>query len=145
MPCTNAAFRLAARLAPGDGGGARQALASLSTALAEAKQSGNREQELLPSGRALRRMIELALDGATASDWDALEADAEQFLSGQPLIEFYLVRAGVDSARGRTDAAARSLGHAAQHAERIPTVMRSRIERELTAAQSQIAQRNLAS
>lgn len=92
---------------------------------------------MVPSEGVFCTMIDLATRGADDAEWDALEAESERFSIGQEYIEVLEMRAVSALRRGLHEQARRQLEKALAAADRIPNVMRARLERQLAAARAQ--------
>jgi len=101
-----------------------------------ARARDDREFELLPSEEVFYAMVDLATQDAREREWEALRAQASSCLTGQDLIEVLEMRARAAQRQGLHDVARQAFQDALEVAERVPNVMRSRIERELDALRS---------
>jgi tetratricopeptide (TPR) repeat protein len=91
---------------------------------------------MVPSEGVFCKMIDLATRGADDVEWDELEAESERFSIGQEYIEVLEMRAISALRRGLHEQASRQLERALAAADRIPNVMRARLERQLAAARA---------
>ena len=110
---------------------ARAILAEIRARAARARERGDREIELLPGEQAFFTMVDLATRHSDEPEWDALQAQAGQCLTGQDLIEVLEMRARAAQRARRQEGARRAFQEALGIAKCVPNVMRERIEREL--------------
>jgi len=99
-----------------------------------ARAADQHDTLMVPSEDVFCTMIDLATRGADDAEWDALEARSERFSIGQEYIEVLEMRAVSALRRGQREQASRQLEKALAAADRIPNVMRARLERQLAAA-----------
>jgi hypothetical protein len=105
-------------------------IAVIATSQAAARAAGQLDLLFVPSEEALFAMVELAVAGAGAEAWDALEARAAEVSVGQERIEVVEMRGLTALRAGRREEAARALGRAAELAAAIPNAMRRRLARD---------------
>ncbi len=117
--------------AKGEHAAGRAILAEIRARQARARDRGDREIELLPAEEAFFNMVDLATRPSDESEWDALQAQAAPCLTGQDLIEVLEMRARAAQRARRQEGARKAFQEALGIAERVPNVMRERIEREL--------------
>src|SRR5262249_61650821 len=98
---------------------------------ARAGERGAREIERLPGAQSFFTRVDRAPRHSDEAEWDALQAQAGQCLTGQDLIEVLEMRARAAQRARRQEGARRAFQEALGIAKRVPNVMRERIEREL--------------
>jgi len=81
-------------------------------------------------------MVDLASREASEGEWEALQVQASSCLTGQDMIEFLEMRARAAQRQGLHGVARQAFQGALEIAQRVPNVMRSRIERELAKLRS---------
>lgn len=122
--------------ASGKAAEARGILDHLRERQSRARARNDREFELLPSEEVFYSMVDLASREASEGEWEALQAQASSCLAGQDMIEFLEMRARAAQRQGLHVVARQAFEDALEVAQRVPNVMRSRIERELAKLRS---------
>ncbi len=115
----------------GDVGGACSVVQGIRKNQAESLARGAHDRLMAPSEDVLCTAIELTGGGASAEQWDELEARSEQVSLGQERIEVIETRATALQRANRAEEARHHLARAVELASRIPNVMRRRLARRL--------------
>jgi hypothetical protein len=113
---------------------ARAVVERIAASQAEAERAGQSETLLLPSERVLLDLVSLCTSTREATDeaWRALRARADAASVEQELIESREMSALALLRGGRADEAREQLAEALRLAEKIPNVMRRRLDRDQT-------------
>ena len=117
----------------GNHDGARSWVAEIRSHQERLSQSGTTDGLLMPSEDVLLTMVDLFTRDATDQEWSELRARADKYSVEQELIEVADVEARWLAHRGRTAEARQKFEEAHRLAEKIPNVMRARLDKGLSA------------